>query len=104
MVPMAARPGANLRTTAEKVIERAGAETWPRLFQNLRASCETDWVQIYPAHVCAKWLGHSPTMAAQHDLQVRDAHFRDAIAGGAAGSNPNGANSGAESAARSGLA
>ena len=92
VVPMAARPGANLRTTAEKVIERASVESWPRLFQNLRASCETDWVQTYPAHVCAKWLGHSPTIAAQHYLQVRDAHFRDAIEGGS--------KSGAESGAR----
>ena len=104
MVPMAARPGANLRTTAEKVIKRATIEAWPRLFQNSRAFCETDWVQIYPAHICTKWLGRSPTIAAQHDLQVRDAHFRDTIAGGAAGSNPNVANSGAESAARSELA
>ena len=96
VVPMAARPGANLRTTAEKVIERAAVETWPRLFQNLRASCETDWVQKYPAHVCAKWLGHSPTIAATHYLQVRDAHFRDAIES----SGQSGAKSGAESGAR----
>jgi len=94
VVPMAARPGANLRTTAEKVIERASVEKWPRLFQNLRASCETDWVQTYPAHVCAKWLGHSTTIAAQHYLQVRDAHFRDAIEGGA----KSGAESGAPAA------
>jgi integrase len=99
VVPMAARPGANLRTTAEKVIERAGLDQWPRLFQNLRASCETDWVQKYPAHVCAKWLGHSPTIAATHYLQVRDAHFADAIEGGAEGSNQSGAKSGAESGA-----
>jgi integrase len=100
VVPMAARPGANLRTTAEKAIERAGVETWPRLFQNLRASCETDWVQTYPAHVCAKWLGHSPTIAAQHYLQVRDAHFRDAIEGGAGGPDLGSTKSGAESGAR----
>ncbi len=97
VVPMAGRPGANLRTTAEKVIERAKVETWPRLFQNLRASCETDWVQKYPAHVCAKWLGHSPTIAAQHYLQVRDAHFQDAIEGAAGGGQKSGAESGAVS-------
>jgi len=95
VVPMAARVGANLRTTAEKIIVRAGAEPWPRLFQNLRASCETDWVQKYPAHVCAKWLGHSPTIAAQHYLQVRDAHFRDAAGVAAEGVEKSGAESGA---------
>lgn len=102
VVPMAARPTANLRTTAEKVIERAGVEPWPRLFQNLRASCETDWVQKYPAHVCAKWLGHSPMIAAQHYLQVRDAHFHDAIAGDEiatlTGEDKSGAESGAQAA------
>ena len=94
VVPMAGRPGANLRTTAEKIIARAGVQPWPRLLQNLRASCETDWVQTYPAHVCAKWLGHSPTVAAQHYLMSRDHHFRDAIEGGS--------KSGAESGAASG--
>jgi len=84
IAPMAARPTANLRTTAEKVIGRAGVEPWPRLFQHLRASCETDWVQKYPARACVKWLGHSPMIAAQHYLQVRDAHVHDAIAGGGA--------------------
>jgi len=34
VVPMAGRPGANLRTTAEKIIARASVEAWPRLFQN----------------------------------------------------------------------
>ncbi len=95
VVPMAGRPGANLRTTAEKIIARASVEAWPRLFQNLRASCETDWVQTFPAHVAAKWLGHSPTIAAQHYLMLRDSHFRDAIEGG-------GGKSGAESGAASG--
>lgn len=95
VVPMAGNPKANLRTTAEKIIARASAEAWQRLFQNLRASCETDWAQNYPAHVCAKWLGHSPTIAAQHYLQVRDAHFRDAIEGATRGALKSGAESGA---------
>jgi integrase len=98
VVPMAGRPGANLRTTAEKIIARASVAPWPRLFQNLRASCETDWVQAYPAHVAAKWLGHSPTIAAQHYLQVRDANFRDAIDGAAAGRSQSGAECGARAA------
>jgi integrase len=102
VVPMAGRPGANLRTTAEKIIGRASVATWPRLYQNLRASCETDWVQAFPAHVVAKWLGHSPMIAAQHYLQVRDAHFRDAIEGGSGGSRKSGAECGAVGAVSSG--
>ena len=72
----------NLRTTVVKYIARAGLTPWPRTFQNLRASCETDWVDHCPAHAVAKWLGHSPLIAAQHYLHVRDAHF-DLITGGA---------------------
>ena len=95
VVPMAARAQANLRTTLTKVIERAHCQPWPRLFQNLRASCETDWAQTYPAHVCAKWLGHSPRIAQDHYLMVRDHHFQDAASGGTEEASDRGAKSGA---------
>jgi len=72
IVPMARRKGVNLRTQLERIIAKAGHQVWPRLFQNLRASCATDWVQRYPSHVVAKWLGHSPKVAAQHYLMSRD--------------------------------
>jgi hypothetical protein len=49
----------------------------------MRDSCATDWAEALPAHVVAKWLGHSPLVAAKHDLQTRDAHFEVAIRGGA---------------------
>jgi len=75
VVPRLRNPGVNLRTTFLKIIARAGEEPWPRLFHNLRASCATDWVERFPAHAVAKWLGHSPMIAAQHYLQIRDAHF-----------------------------
>ncbi len=65
------------------LIARAGHETWPRLFHNMRASCATDWAEALPAHAVAKWLGHSPRVAAKHCLQPRDAHFEVAIRGGA---------------------
>lgn len=81
IVPRLRDPRTNLRTTFEKIIA-PGVKPWPRLFQNMRASCATDWVERFPAHVVAGWLGHSPMIAAQHYLQVRDAHF-DLAAGGA---------------------
>jgi len=82
IVPMAARNGVNLRTQLERIITKAGHKTWPRLFQNLRASCETDWVERYPAHAVAKWLGHSPKVAAEHYLMSREHHFEDVVGGG----------------------
>ena len=87
IVPMASRPGVNLRTYLERIIGNAGHSLWPRLLQNLRASCATDWVEKYPSHVVAKWLGHSPKVAAQHYLMSRDHHFEDVVGGGE--SNPS---------------
>jgi integrase len=84
VVPSAARASVNLRTHLERIITKAGHKPWPRLLQNLRASCETDWVEKYPAHVVAPWLGHSPKVAAQHYLMSREHHFEHVVSGGAA--------------------
>jgi len=65
----------------ENFIRRAGLTPWPRLFQNLRASCEMDFVQMVPGDTAAKWMGHSTSIAGRHYLGVRDAHF-DAVTGG----------------------
>jgi len=75
VVPSAARASVNFRTHLERIITKAGHKPWPRLLQNLRASCEIDWVERYPAHVVAPWLGHSPKVAAQHYLMSREHHF-----------------------------
>lgn len=85
VVDRVAHGNVNLRTTFEKIIVRAGLVPWPRLFQNLRSSCETDWVENYPAHEVAAWMGHSPAVAARHYLQRRDHHFRDVVANGLGG-------------------
>ena len=93
ILPRTLTGASNLRTTFTKIITRAGHKPWPRLFQNLRASCATDWVERYPNHVVAKWLGHSPMIAAARYLQTREQHFLDAVAGGGerpAGNPPGG--------------
>jgi integrase len=75
--------GQNLRTTFEKIIDRAGLLSWPRLFQNLRASRETELAGKFPLHVVAAWIGNSTPVAAKHYLSVTDADFDRAIGGGA---------------------
>lgn len=75
VVPKVADPAMNLRRTFRRIVARAGLTPWPRLFHALRASRATDWVEVAPAHAVAKWLGHSPTVAAQPSLHTRDAHF-----------------------------
>jgi integrase len=88
VVPRLRVASMNLRTTFGKIIARAGVKPWPRLFHNMRASCATDWVERFPAHVVAGWLGHSPLIAARHYLQTRDAHFDMAAGVGEAAANP----------------
>ncbi len=53
----------NLRSQFTKIIKRAEVLPWPRLWVNLRSSCETELVQRFPAHVTAAWLGHTPDIA-----------------------------------------
>lgn len=56
----------NLRTTFEKIVKRAGLTPWPRLFQNLRASRETELVEKHPVQVVTSWLGNTPSVAMRH--------------------------------------
>jgi len=73
----------NLRTHFLRIIRKAGAQPWGRLFHNLRASLETELAQDHPIHVVAQWLGNTPKIAAAHYLQVRDSDFDRALLGGA---------------------
>jgi integrase len=66
---------ANLRTTFQKIIRRAGLSPWPRTFHNLRASALADWCERFPSHAVARWAGHSPMIAARHYVGARDVHF-----------------------------
>ncbi len=70
---------ANLRTTFQKIVRRAGLEPWPRLFHNLRASRETELVEKYPVQVVTDWLGNTPKVAMRHYLMTTDAHFAAAV-------------------------
>lgn len=69
----------NLRSGFKKIIERAGLQPWPRIFHNLRASCETDLVEDFPIHVVAVWLGNTPGVATRHYLQVTESNFQKAV-------------------------
>ncbi|MEP3482380.1 MAG: site-specific integrase [Fuerstiella sp.] len=68
----------NLRTTFQKIIARAGLTTWPKLFQNLRASRQTELEESFPTHVVCKWMGNSPKVAQKHYLQTTEEHFEAA--------------------------
>lgn len=69
----------NLRTQLTRIIERAGLEAWPKLFQNLRSSRQTELVERFPTHVVCAWLGNTVPVAAKHYLQVTDEHYEKAV-------------------------
>ena len=71
---------ANLRTQLTKIIRRGGHEPWPKLFQNLRASRQTELEESFPSHVVNAWIGNSRRVAEKHYLQVTDDHFARASA------------------------
>jgi hypothetical protein len=97
VVPRPTESTTNLRTTFMKLIARAGYEpddeAWaaplPQHARQLRHRLGPSWSMALPAHVVAHdptvWPGHSPPVAAKHDLQtlmrLADAHFEVAIRG-----------------------
>jgi integrase len=76
--PALAKRG-NLRQYAHSIIRKAGIEPWTRVYQNLRASRETELVEDFPVHVVTAWLGNSPDTAAKHYLSVLKTHLERAV-------------------------
>jgi integrase len=75
-------PPPNLGTELGRIIRRAGLTPWPKIWQNLRATRETELAESYPMHVVCAWIGNSQVVAKKHYLQVTDAHFQKAVDGG----------------------
>ncbi|MCH8824776.1 MAG: tyrosine-type recombinase/integrase [Planctomycetes bacterium] len=71
--------GTNLRTQMHRIINKAGLEPWPKTFQNLRSTRQTELAEEFPSHVVCKWLGNSQLVATNHYLQLTDEHFAKAI-------------------------
>jgi integrase len=82
IVPGVSDGSVNLRTEFARIVVRAGLAMWEKPFQNLRSSCETDWLEMFPGRISAVagWMGHSPTVAMKHYAQVLPQHFGGAAA------------------------
>ncbi|MCX5654969.1 MAG: hypothetical protein NTY65_10015 [Planctomycetota bacterium] len=70
--------GTNLRTGLLRIMAKAGVKPWPKLFQNLRATRETELADSWPMHVVCAWIGNSEAVAREHYLEVTEDHFRKA--------------------------
>ncbi|MHC4581371.1 MAG: tyrosine-type recombinase/integrase, partial [Planctomycetota bacterium] len=68
----------NLRTQLLRIIRKAGLKPWPKLFQNLRATRQTELCQKFPEHVVCDWIGNTPSVAREHYLRTTDEHFEQA--------------------------
>ena len=71
---------ANLRTQLTKIIRRSGVEPWPKLFQNLRSTRETELFKMTGGNVKAvcTWIGNSPAVAMEHYAQLTEADMKEA--------------------------
>ena len=69
------RANQNLRETFLKILKRAGVTPWPRLFQNMRASRETELMARFPAKDVSAWLGNSVPVAMRHYAMATDESF-----------------------------
>ena len=73
------RRNSNPRTQLMKIIRRAGLKPWPKLFQNLRSTRETELADQFPIQVVCDWIGNTEAIASKHYLQVTEDHFAKAV-------------------------
>lgn len=70
---------ANLRTQFKRILTRASIKPWPRLFQNLRSTRESELASKYPLHVATAWIGNTARIAERHYLQIPDTFYEQAV-------------------------
>jgi site-specific recombinase XerD len=70
-----------LRNRLERLCKHCGIVPWPKLWQNMRSTRETELIDAgYPIHVVCEWLNNSPVVAIKHYCQVAKDHVSRAIA------------------------
>jgi integrase len=72
-------PGYNPHTQFLRLIERAGLKPWPKVWQNLRATRETELLKDFPIHVVCGWIGNTERIARRHYLQTTEEDFDKAV-------------------------
>lgn len=80
LVPFVLR-GYNPHTHFVRLIEKAGLKPWPKVWQNLRSTRETELLKDFDIHVVCGWIGNTERIARRHYLQITDADFDRATRG-----------------------
>lgn len=70
---------ANLRTQMMRILKKAGIKPWPKLFQNLRSSRESELMKVHGVEVACAWIGNTPAVATKHYLQITDEDYEQAL-------------------------
>lgn len=72
---------ANLRTQLRRIIVNAGLDPWPKLFQNLRSTRETELFKLTGGNIKAvcNWIGNTPEVAMKHYAQVTESDKDNAL-------------------------
>ncbi len=69
----------NLRPQLLRIIRKAGVSEWPKPYQNMRSTRETELADQFPIHVVCEWIGNTEAVARKHYLQITDKHFAKAV-------------------------
>ena len=69
---------ANITNTMRRTIKNAGVAIWPKLWQNLRASRETELLQNHEIRDVCNWLGNTPAVVLKHYLRANNDAIRKA--------------------------
>jgi len=68
------------RKRLTNLIRKAGLTPWPKVWQNMRASRESELYRQFPLDTVCKWTGHTPEVAAKYYLMdsSADENFKKA--------------------------
>jgi hypothetical protein len=68
----------NYRKGLKEIILKAGLLPWPKLFNNLRSTRETELAKTYSLQAATAWIGNTPKIALGHYLQVTEQEWQNA--------------------------
>jgi integrase len=72
-------PKTNLRTQMIRILKKAAITPWPKLFQNLRSSRQSELIKVHSMEVACEWIGNTPAVALKHYLQITDEDYAKAM-------------------------
>ena len=65
-----------IRKQFTHILKKGGIPVWPKLFNNLRATRDTELQEVYPLHKVCAWMGHTAEVSLRHYTQMREEDFR----------------------------